>query len=350
MNRRMWFVNTVVLGTTLLVGCAPAAKTATAPTSANHATANASSANQTGSTNQTKSSVSVGNSTANNTVSEGNTSQSTSSTGKTKDGTKPPSALALVKQSMTLAKKGKAIDVPFAVKQNLSDVQKVWGKPDSQNAAGAGIYATYTSRKAAFGFNKGEQIFDVRSYSSQLKTITPSDVESALGRPGDTRHTSDSVIYMYPAGIDYQLLFVFPKTSAGNVKTALNHVSVFWPRGTVDIMAATQPAPSVVIDNKPGSVGSLFTFSIQNPPKGYRLVELEWIPSQGAPVVNTFQQAMANGSSGATNRGFSISGDGQTYGFIYPASDRGQSGIVRVIFQDTSGRAMIGKSSSITLK
>jgi hypothetical protein len=245
---------------------------------------------------------------------------------------------------------GEGEAVVVAVQQNIGTVQNAWGKPDSQNAAGAGMYASYGSHAADFGLNKGEQIFDVRSYSSKLKAITPSDVESVLGQPGDTRQTADSIIYMYPAGADYQLLFVFPKTRTGNVGKALDHVSVFWPQGTVNTMAATQPAPSVVIDNAPGSTGSLFTFTIQNPPTGYRLVELEWLPSQGTPVVNTYQQAIANGSSGETNPGFSISTDGKTYSFIYPSSMRGQTGTVRVIYQETSGAAMIGNSSSVTLK
>lgn len=309
MKKATWIVSSFVLGTALLTGCGPSTQTPHSPTKP---------------ASSTKISTNTINATA--------------------------SATALVKQSMSLAEQGKAINIPFAVQQNMEAVQKVWGKPDSQNTAGAGIYATYGSHAAAFGINKGEQIFDVRSYSSKLKTITPSDVESVLGQPGDTRQTSDSVIYMYPAGADNQLLFVFPKTSTGSIGKTVDHISVFWPQGTVNIMAATQPAPSVVVDNAPGSTGTLFTFTIQNPPTGYRLIELEWIPSQGNAVVNTSQQAIANGSSGKTNPGFNISGDGRTYGFIYPSSMRGQTGIVRVIYQATSGAAMIGNSSSITLK
>jgi len=310
MKKTTWVVSSILLGTALLAGC--------------------------GQANQTTSST--------------NTSATTSSQGHGTGIRAKAFATTLVKRSMTLAEKGKALDIPFAVQQNIDVVLHAWGKSNSQNAAGAGIYETYGSHSAAFGMNKGEQIFDVRSYSSKLKTITPLDVVSVLGKSRDTRHTSDSIIYMYPAGADYQLLFVFPKTRTGNIGKAVDHVSVFWPQGTVNSMAATQPAPSVVIDNVPGSTGSLFTFTIQNPPKGYRLVELEWILRHGTPVVNTYQQAIANGASGRTNPGFSISPDGKTYGFIYPSSMRSQTGIVRVMYQETSGAAMIGNSSSVKLK
>lgn len=259
-------------------------------------------------------------------------------------------AAQLVNESMTLAKHGKVIDIPVAEQSNISDVEQVWGRTPAQTSAGAGIYATYTSRHAAFGFNKGGQIFDLRAYSSQLQTVTLNDIQNQLGKPGAVRESSDSFIYLYPAGPDYQLLWVFPKTSTGKPAAHLDHVSVFWPQGTINSMAQVLPKPSVVLDNPPGTVGTLFTFSVINSPKDYHLAELEWIPTQGAPVVNTFSQAFENGQTGNNIPGFSISGDGQTMSFLYASAMNGQSGRVRLIFQATSGAAMIAESDSITLK
>lgn len=343
MKKPAWIISGVMLATALLGGCDSVShqspSTTTEPTMANQSVSNGSTSNETDNTT-----LSNNNNFNESMSSQGNTAGSSSTTKSA------ISATALVKQIIKLAEQGKTIDIPYAVQQNVGVVQKAWGKPDSQNSAGAGIYATYGSHQAAFGFNKGEQIFDVRSYSSKLKTITLANIEAVLGKPGDIRQTSDSVIYMYPAGPDNQLLWVFSKSSSGAAEKTVNHVSVFWPQGTVDIMAATQPAPSIVMDNAPGSVGSLFTFSIQNPPKGYRLVELEWLPKSGTPIIDTYNEAIANGKSGASNPGFSISGDGSTYSFIYPSSMRNQTGTVRVIYQATSGEAMIGNSQSITLK
>lgn len=259
-------------------------------------------------------------------------------------------ATTLVKESMALAEQGKVIGIPFAAQQNIGAVQSAWGKPDSQSAAGAGIYASYGSHAAAFGLNKGEQIFDVRSFRSQWNTVTQADVESVLGQPGETRHTSDSVIDMYPAGADYQLLFVFPKTSTGAAGKTVGHVSVFWPQGTVNLMAATQPEPSISIDHASVDSGSKLQFTIGNPPSGYRLVELEWVPTQGAGVVNTDRQAAANASGSSSNTGFATKVEGKAYSFHYASWARGQTGFLRVIYQDTAGTAMIGTSAKATLK
>lgn len=278
-----------------------------------------------------------------------NTGSTNNAAGST-DTAPQTNAAKLVTETMHLAKQGKVLGIPFAVKSNLTQVNQQWGKGSGRSAAGAGIYTTYAKHNAAFGWNKGEQIFDVRSYSKTLQSITKSDITQVLGKPGAVRETSDSQIYLYPAGPDYQLLFVFSKSKSGDVSAYVDHVSVFWPQGTVDSMAATQPSPSIVIDNAPGTVGSLFTFSIKNPPKGYHLAELEWIPKSGNAVVNTLSQAIEHGQHGGQGAGFNISGDGQNMSFIYTSDMRKQTGRVRVIYQAVSGAAMIGQSDLVTLK
>ncbi len=264
--------------------------------------------------------------------------------------TNEQSKVQLVNQIMSLAKEGKVMGVPFIMQSNMEDVYHSWGKT-TETTAGAGIYTTYDSHHTDFGFNKGGQIFDLRSYSKDLQTITQSDITQVLGKPGSVRYTSDSYIYLYPAGADYQLLWVFPKDSAGKPSSHVDHISVFWPEGTVNSMAQTQPAPSVVINNTLGSVGSLFTFSIKDTPKNYHLAELEWIPNNHSAVVNTLSEALINAQNGGKNIPcFNISKDGQTMSFIYSSNMKNQSGYVRVIFQTTSGSAMIGQSPAITLK
>ncbi|GMA50982.1 hypothetical protein GCM10025857_23390 [Alicyclobacillus contaminans] len=346
MGRVTLWIGTVLVGTALLAGCGSAKPAADNPTGvgvagndtgtapANSPAANTPSAND-------------GSGSAPPAANTGELGQ-TSTPGNSTEPGPTTAAQSLVRESMQLAQRGEVIDVPFAVTQDMGTVEAAWGKATSQSSAGAGQYASYGRHAVAFGFNKGEQIFDVRSYSSKLQAITKSDVQSVLGQPGETRETSDSVIYMYPAGADYQLLWVFPKTGSTN---HVDHVSVFWPQGTINTMALNFPAPSVVVDSAPGSVGRLFTFSIQNPPKGYWLVELEWIPTHnGQPLVNTVSQALQNGQRGGGVTGFSISGDGQTSSFVYAPTDAGVSGQVRLIFQNTAGSAVIGTSPTVTLR
>lgn len=262
-----------------------------------------------------------------------------------------PVAAQLIRESMQLAYNGEVPYVPYAADTtNIETVSQQWGTATHQDAAGAGIYATYSSRQTAFGFNKGGQIFDVRSYAPQLQTITLSEVTQVLGEPGATRHYAGDSILLYPAGPLFQVLLVFPDATSANPNPHLDHLSVFCPQDTVNLMAQTEPSPQIVVSDAPGTGGSLFTFSILSAPKGYSLSELEWIGSGKEAVVNTQQQALQNGADGGLVPSFQISGDGSTFGFDYPASMVGHAGHVVVIFQNTKGQAILGQSTSINLK
>ncbi|WP_054970583.1 YjgB family protein [Alicyclobacillus ferrooxydans] len=372
MRRTVVALSAVALFSSVLVGCSTPGHQGTTTSPSTNGRANqaagktneqgtnaAGSANAAGTgTNNTgqgqNGSASSANTSPSNTAAS-NTAGTNSNPGQNNTGSSPTSSVqasaeVLVKQSMHLATLGADPNIPFSLQENMSVVESAWGKPDSENGAGAGIYASYNSHQTALGFNKGGQLIDLRSYGSNIQSITLADIKAVLGTPGEVRESSDSIIYMYPAGPDYQLLWVFPKTSSGGAGPTVNHISVFLPAGTIDLMAQNQPAPSVVVDNAPGTVGSLFTFSIMHAPTGYRLVELEWLPAGKPPVVNTFNQALQNGKLANLNPGFSISGDGQTLSFLYPSSMHSESGHVQVIFQAVSGSALIGTSPIITLK
>jgi len=257
----------------------------------------------------------------------------------------------LIDESKQLADQGKVLHVPYAVGTGMIDkVITDWGKPNQQNQAGAGIYATYTAQKVAFGFNKGSQIFDVRSYAPQLQQITVSQVKQVLGAAGATRHFNGQTVLLYTAGQQNQLLWVFPDATSANPDPHLDHISVFCPQDTVNLMAQDVTSPVLSVVDKPGSLGSLFTFDIQQSPTGYALSELEWIGSNGVSTVSTREQAVQHGILGGVVPSFEISGDGKTLGFLYSSSMQGQSGHVVVIYQDASGQAVIGQSGQITLE
>lgn len=328
------FVSCTVLGSLLLCGCATVSQNAAGPVqNQSNQTVAATSENTTGNVVSTD-----------NAPNPGLSNITTTSTPSV-------AAVNLVHQQMNLATQGKVYGISYAAKTtNLDQIQQDWGKADSETQAGAGMYVTYGKHAAAFGFNKGAQIFDVRSYSKALQSLTANDITDTLGLPGDVRTTSDSTIYLYTAGPDFQLLFVFSHTADGKMQNHVDHVSVFYPAGTIDQMALNIPMPSVVIDNPPGSVGNLFTFSVQNPPANYRVAEFEWIPTSGTPVVNTMIQAENNGKTGRDIPGFSVSGDGQTLSFLYTDAMKKQTGIVKLIYQANSGSALIGQSQNLTLK
>ncbi|MDR6552719.1 YjgB family protein [Paenibacillus qinlingensis] len=138
-----------------------------------------------------------------------------------------------LKDMLELAKSGKVSGIPFAATTGLTDdVEKSWGKADKTESAGSGLYATYSKKNAVIGFNKGSQIIDIRSNDPQLRTLTLSQIEQALGKPADIKLNGDDTIYIYTASKAFQLKFIIPK-STGKV----DHISVFDTVHSVNNMA-----------------------------------------------------------------------------------------------------------------
>ncbi|MEK4464474.1 YjgB family protein [Paenibacillus sp. FSL H8-0315] len=138
-----------------------------------------------------------------------------------------------LKELFELAKKGKVPGVKYAAHTGLIDeVEADWGKPDQQESAGKGIYATYTDRHVVFGFNKGSLIFDVRSSDSALQKLTLKQIEATLGKSDDTKVNGEDKIYTYQANDQYQLKFIIP-SSTGTV----DHISVFSEQDSFNNMA-----------------------------------------------------------------------------------------------------------------
>jgi hypothetical protein len=78
------------------------------------------------------------------------------------------------------------INCEFPVKTTvIEDVKKKWGEPDKTDwiPAAKGTYVTYPKHNVDFGFNKGSQIFEVRSFDSRLAKIQLSMVKKVFGTP-----------------------------------------------------------------------------------------------------------------------------------------------------------------------
>jgi len=108
-------------------------------------------------------------------------------------------------------------------------VKEQWGEPDKAEYiyTAKGTYATYAQRSVVFGYNKGSQIFDVRSYGDSIKELTRNKVEEVLGAPANTHYYTTEDMLVYQAGEKYQLLFIFPKASQQNADPRLDHYNVF---------------------------------------------------------------------------------------------------------------------------
>ncbi|AIQ39617.1 YjgB family protein [Paenibacillus sp. FSL R5-0912] len=138
-----------------------------------------------------------------------------------------------LKELLQLAKQGKVPGVEYAAHSGLiDDVEAAWGEPDTKESAGKGIYSTYAGKHVVFGFNKGSQIFDVRSSASDLQKLTLKQIEEVLGKPDATSVNGSDDIYIYQAGKQYQLKFIIPD-STGTV----DHISVFSKQDSINNMA-----------------------------------------------------------------------------------------------------------------
>lgn len=139
----------------------------------------------------------------------------------------------LIGSIYNLAKEGKVEGSDYAAHDSLFDeIEKALGKPDSNESAGKGIYATYKDRGVTFGYNKGMVVFDVRSYSPKLKQISLKDLEVALGTPEEKTVSGSDTIYTYEVNKQYQLKFAITKSSG-----KVDHISVYSAADTKNNMA-----------------------------------------------------------------------------------------------------------------
>ncbi|ANE45356.1 hypothetical protein SY83_02325 [Paenibacillus swuensis] len=103
----------------------------------------------------------------------------------------------------------------------------------------------------------------------------------------------------------------------------------------------------VVIDQIEKPIeGNSFDFAVKQLPKGFALAEMQWL-SKDNMIINSVQDAIANGASGAD--GFYISGNGQMTGFFYPDSMKGETGKIVILFKDEQGEELTWKKE-LTLK
>lgn len=146
----------------------------------------------------------------------------------------------LLQNIQKAAQQGKIINSDFAVKSNvIEDVQEKWGNSDKDEyiASAKGTYSTYSKRNTVFGFNKGSQLFEIRSFDPQIKNITLSTVKAVYGAPAyDVKSGNDEIIG-YVINDDFKILMVFPVPKTSGEDPKLDHYSVFYPKGTVNTMA-----------------------------------------------------------------------------------------------------------------
>lgn len=148
---------------------------------------------------------------------------------------KKDSSQILLNDIRTSAKNGEIINSKFKIGQTIDTVISKLGNPSSKDYVkdAKGTYFTFKSDNVVFGCNKGDQIFEVRSFDKRLNNLDASVVEKFFGKPNYKANTKEKEnILGYKINDNYKLLLVF--NSSDN---KLNHYSVFDSKLTKNSMA-----------------------------------------------------------------------------------------------------------------
>ncbi|MHC0039544.1 DUF4309 domain-containing protein [Pseudoneobacillus sp. C159] len=141
---------------------------------------------------------------------------------------------------MQLAKQGKIINLEYPVKTTvIEDVEIKLGNPDKADWVpnAKGNYAVFSKYNVVFGFNKGSQIFEARSFDKKLNELSLSMVKKVFGTPAYDVKSNDEEIIGYVANSEYKILLVFPMPSNSNPDPVMDHYSVLYPKGTFNNMS-----------------------------------------------------------------------------------------------------------------
>lgn len=138
-----------------------------------------------------------------------------------------------IKDIYALAKKGQVKGANFVSgKTIIDDVHKAWGDPDRPwQPTDSYAYDSYSPGAGrgtyAFGIGRGEVVYDIRYFGSQIdestdfKQISFTEIQKTLGKPGSIKTSGSDDILMYKVG-DYELKFVGPHSTK-----RLDHISVY---------------------------------------------------------------------------------------------------------------------------
>lgn len=176
-----------------------------------------------------------------NTFSDKSSSNSNTETIKTENNVKYKNSQKILLDSIIkLAEQGKIINSDFPVKYtNIQDVEVKLGKADTSDfvSEAKGRYYTFSKDNVAFGCNKGEQVFEARSFDSNLAELSLPTVKKVLGEPAYNSKYNNEEIIGYEAGKEFKILFVFKEYQDNGNDYELDHYSVLYPEGTINNMA-----------------------------------------------------------------------------------------------------------------
>lgn len=141
------------------------------------------------------------------------------------------------------AMKGRTPNQPFTIGEtDIYEIKQKWGNPNNLSDTKVGLYATYDKNKTAFGYYSQSPIFDVRDYSSDLKTITLNDIEKVMGKPNKVSSYDNNDVHqqilVYLLNNEKELKWIINKPNNESSNPLVDHISVYDPEIAEHSLAA----------------------------------------------------------------------------------------------------------------
>jgi peptidoglycan-N-acetylglucosamine deacetylase len=130
----------------------------------------------------------------------------------------------VIKQTLNFATKGMVQDSNFRLLDSIDEVHKSWGNPSKTDVYKEYHYDEYSDRNFVFGYSADGEIFDIRSYNKEFRTLTTTEIISSIGKPSYTRNVNDETIYGYKLKDDIELKFI-----VSDFTGKVDHISVYMP-------------------------------------------------------------------------------------------------------------------------
>jgi hypothetical protein len=129
----------------------------------------------------------------------------------------------VIEKTEQLARQGKTINSEnFAIGSTGEDIQKKWGKPDSNNSSEDAY--TYSKRNIEFFLSKGV-VTHIVSYDTNYKNITYQEVKKTLGQPSKETSGDDAFYATYECGKKL-LMFSFYYDKSGKIPDTIKQIVV----------------------------------------------------------------------------------------------------------------------------
>lgn len=136
-----------------------------------------------------------------------------------------------IKEIFTQANKGRIPGIPFTLSETKrTEINQKWGASTHISDTEKGRYEGYKEQQATIGYF-GQTVNDIRSYTSELRHISLTNIKKIGGEPDAVRYykdeTHDQIILVYRTTAKADLLWVLPRPTKREPNPKVDHLSLY---------------------------------------------------------------------------------------------------------------------------